>query len=288
MNNPAPPVLIGVDGGGTSCRVALIHAGNRSEAVLGSANVSTDFEGAIATICRALTQAGDIAGLTMADLSRGYAHVGLAGVMSPAIAARVAAALPIDGATVTDDRPTTIAGALGEADGSVAAIGTGSFIGRQVGGRIEGLGGWGFYIADQAAGAWLMRRSFEELMLAVDGLAPMTPFARSLLAEHGDDPGAVVQFSLTARPADYARLARGLVDAAEAGDPLAGRLMTEGADYIRRGLAHLGWHPGEPLCLTGGLGPAYARWLGLETVPAQGNALDGALQLARRKAEEPQ
>ncbi|RYH08704.1 ATPase [Tropicimonas sp. IMCC6043] len=278
-------MLIGVDGGGTSCRVALSVAGARHEAKLGSANVSTDFDGALATIGAALAEAAATAGVTMDAVAGGTAHLGLAGVMSPAIAGRVAAALPIRQAAVTDDRPTTIAGALGEADGAVAAIGTGSFIGRQAGGEITGLGGWGFYVGDQASGAWLMRRSFEELMLAVDGLVEMTGFGRMLLAEHGDDPGAVVQFSLQARPGDYARLARRLVDAAEEGDPLAAALMSEGADYIRRGLDRLGWTASEPLCLTGGLGPAYARWLGIETVPPRGTALDGALALAARLRE---
>lgn len=277
--------LIGIDGGGTSCRVALLAGGRRHEVMHGSANVSTDFDGAIDTIMAALSDVAGVAGLPLKEVTGATAHVGLAGVMSPSIAERVAAALPFAHVAVTDDRPTTIAGALGEQDGSVAAIGTGSFIGRQVDATISGLGGWGFYIGDQGAGAWLMRRSFEELMLAVDGLAEMTPFARMLLDEHDGDPGAVVQFSISARPTDYARLARRLVTAAEDGDPLAARLMAEGADYIRRGLERLGWREGERLCFTGGLGPAYARWLGLESIDPLGTALDGALTLAARLQE---
>lgn len=285
MIESSSSLLVGVDGGGTSCRAALRGQGQRFEVKLGSANVSTDFDGATETIRTALAELAAKAGLEMADIARAYAHVGLAGVMSPAIGARVAEALPIQKVVVTDDRPTTIAGALGDVDGAVAAIGTGSFIGRQAHGEISGLGGWGFYIGDQAAGAWLMRRSFEELMLAVDGLRPMTAFAQMLLDEHGGDPGAVVQFSLSAKPVDYARLARRLVEAAEAGDPLAEQLMSEGAAYIRRGLDRLGWSETEPLCLTGGLGPAYAKWLSLETVPPRGTALDGALVLAGRLQE---
>jgi glucosamine kinase len=56
----------------------------------------------------------------------------------------------------------------------VAAIGTGSFIGRQQAGRIDGVGGWGFYLGDQAAGAWLMRRCLEETLLAADALRPVS------------------------------------------------------------------------------------------------------------------
>lgn len=279
------PLLIGIDGGGSSCRATLLAGPNaRYDVVLGPANVSTDFNAALATINAALAQLADRAGLSMADLATATAHLGLAGVMSPAIAGRVAAHLPFAHSTVTDDRPTTIAGALGEADGALAAIGTGSFIGRQVAGKIHGVGGWGFYIGDQASGAWLLRRCLEEVMLCVDGFAPHTDLTRAILKEHNDDPGQIVLFSLNSQPSDYARLARDVVTAAEAGDPLGARLMQEGAAYIRRALEVVGWNPNEALCLTGGLGPAYARWLNLPTVTAKGTALDGALALAARHA----
>lgn len=283
--SPNGPYLIGVDGGGTSCRVTLLagqHA--RFDVVLGPANVSTDFDAALATINAALAQLAEQAGLGMADLSSATAHLGLAGVMNTAIAARVAAHLPFAQASVTDDRPTTIAGALGEVDGALAAIGTGSFIGRQVAGKIHGVGGWGFYIGDQASGAWLLRRCLEEVMLAVDGFGPHTDLSRAILKEHGDDPGQIVLFSLNSQPADYARLARDVVAAAEAGDPLGARLMQEGAAYIRRALDVVGWTEAEAFCLTGGLGPAYARWLNLPAISAKGTALDGALALAARAA----
>jgi glucosamine kinase len=280
------PLLIGVDGGGTSCRASLLVPARmaRHDVVLGPANVSTDFDSALATIRAALTALADRAGLTLAGIAQARAHLGLAGVMNDGIAARVADALPFHRPSVTDDRPTTIVGALGDGDGVVAAIGTGSFIGRQVAGKIRGVGGWGFYIGDQASGAWLLRRCLEEVMLSVDGLAAHTALSRTILREHGNDPGQIVQFSLTAQPSDYARLARDVVTAAEANDPLGVRLMQEGADYLRKALHVLGAQAAEPLCLTGGLGPAYARWLGVETVAAKGTALDGALLLAARSA----
>ncbi|WP_068313909.1 BadF/BadG/BcrA/BcrD ATPase family protein [Aliiruegeria sabulilitoris] len=285
MVESRPPLLIGVDGGGTSCRAALLAAGRRYDVQHGPANVSTDFRGAIATIRSALDAVAAKAGLPTEALEEGFAHIGLAGVQSPEMADKVAASLPLAHVAVTEDRQTTIAGALGDVDGAVAAIGTGSFIGCQKAGEISGLGGWGFRLGDQASGAWLMHRAYQELMLALDGLAEMTPFAQTLFDAHGREAGDVVRFSLQAQPADYARNARELVEAAQAEDPLATRLMIEGADYIRRGLDRLGWQPGEPLCLTGGLGPSYARWLGLSHVPPRGTALDGALTLAARLLE---
>ncbi len=278
------PLLIGVDGGGTSCRASLRMGpdGPRHDVRLGAANVSTDFEAALTTINAALAQLALLANVAPSAMAGACVHLGLAGVMNDAIAARVAAALPFPSATVTDDRPTTIAGALGEGDGAVAAIGTGSFVGRQVAGRISGVGGWGFYIGDQASGAWLLRRCLEQVMLAVDGFTPHTDLTRAILRDHGGDPGQIVQFSLISQPADYARFARDVVVAGDAGDPLGVQLMQDGAAYIRAALTVIGWQTGEPLCLTGGLGPAYARWLNIETIAPKGTALDGALALAAR------
>lgn len=278
--------LIGADGGGTSCRVALQvgHGGVRHEVVLGPANASTGFEAAIQTLTEALQIVAEKAGLALDDLTGATAHFGLAGVMSGAIAARVAARLPIRRLVVSDDRPTAIAGALGAADGTVAAIGTGSFVGRQVAGQVRGLGGWGFQIGDQASGAWLFRRCLEAVMLSIDGLAPATDLTRTILAAHGDDPGRIVEFSLAARPADYAALAREVVAAADAGDSLGQALMAEGVAYIRAAMMALGWQEGERLCLAGGLGDAYASRLGLPVVAPRGTALDGALLLAARRA----
>lgn len=279
-------MIIGMDGGGSGCRAALVLGAARHEVALGPANVTTGFDPALATIRAALVALAARAGVDPAALAAAPAHLGLAGVTGPALAARVAAALPLARATVTDDRPTTIAGALGAADGAVAAIGTGSFVGRQAAGAITGAGGWGFHLGDQASGAWLVRRCLEEVLLALDGLAPLTGLGRSVLKRHADDPAAIVAFSLDAVPADYAAHARAVVAAAEAGDRLGARLMAEGADYIRRALAALGWRRGEALCLAGGLGPAYARWLGLGPVTAaRGSALDGALALAARQAD---
>ncbi len=278
-------LIIGIDGGGTSCRASLVvgPGGTRHDVVLGPANVSTDFGAALRTINDAIANLCAQSGVTPDALAGASAHLGLAGVMNPGIASRVVAALPMRSAVVTDDRPTTIAGALGEADGAVAAIGTGSFIGRQANGQISGVGGWGFYIGDQASGAWLFRRCLEEVMLVVDGLAPATDLTAKILADHQGDPGQIVLFSLASQPADYARLARDVVAAAENGDPLGARLLQEGAGYIRAALRVVGWTETEPLCLTGGLGAAYARWLGIDAMPPRGTALEGALALAARQ-----
>ena len=203
--------------------------------------------------------------------------------MAERVRVAVLAALPFDRLTVTGDNVTMITGALGARDGAVAAIGTGSFVGLKRAGRVSTLGGRGFLLGDQAAGGWLGKRLLEELMLACDGLRPHSDLSRSVLARYGG-VAEVIAFAVAARPADIATLAPEVIAAASAGDPLAKSLMDEGADYIGAALRALHWREDEVLCLTGGLGPAYASVLPAAlharlTQPV-GSALDGALVLA--------
>lgn len=277
--------LIGIDGGGTGCRArAILPDGRRIDAQGGPANVSR-FDSALANL-RALL--ADLAGRAgVADWRGARAHLGLAGVVTPEIAARVAAALPLESAAVTDDQPTMIVGALGAEDGAVAAVGTGSFVGRQSDGAIRCLGGWGFVLGDQAAGAWLGRRLLEETLLAADGIAQQSELTRTILDRLGGAPG-IVAFGFRAGPDEFAELAPAITAASDADDPVAKALMAEGAAYLVRALDALGWPADEPLVLAGGLGPAYAQYLPERTraavTPARGTALDGALALAARAA----
>lgn len=272
------PAKIAMDGGGTSCRAALVLDGRRFDTAGGPANVNTDFSAAIAVMQGLLSDLAAQAELGPDDLRKMPGHFGLAGVMSPAMGRAVATALDLTQTVVTNDHPTTIVGALGDADGAVAAIGTGSFLGRQSKGQTRSIGGWGYRIGDQASGAWLGRRMLEQVLLVQDGVATAGPLSRAM-AQHDFGPGGIVGFSFRASPADFAEFAPMI---AASDDPFAIALMREGAAYIRAGITALGWQAGDALCLTGGLGPAYAPHVGVPVTPQVGTALDGALILAGR------
>lgn len=286
-----PRHILAIDGGGTSCRGRMFVAGGEAiEAVDGPANVFSDFDAALGRIGGLIGKLFDAAGLGQGAAADTAAHLGLAGVIDAAGAGAVAARLRFARSAVTSDQPTMIVGALGGRDGAVAAIGTGSFVGVQDGAGVRVLGGWGLAIGDQASGAWLGRELLKHAILVGDGIETASPIANHVLEKLGGVAG-LTRFSLTARPADYGRFAPEVVSAAENGDPLAARLMGEGAEYIARALDTLGWKAGQRLCLSGGLGPAYARWLPAAVTAGlaapDGTALDGAAILARRLAEEP-
>lgn len=289
MTDAAQGIVIAVDGGGSGCRAAVgtLAGGILGQATGGPANASTDFDSAMRNVRSAVAAACAQGGLSLDAAPIAAAHVGLAGVLGPEDATRVAQALPYAGLTVTDDRATIIAGALGEADGFVIALGTGTIIARRAGEAVTHVGGWGFQVSDQASGAWLGRQVLIETLHRVDGLAPHSGLSRAMLERFGGADG-IVQFSLAAAPADYAALAPQIVAAAAERDRLGQHLLDTGAAYLARAVAALGHDGGAPICLTGGLGPSYAAHLPaplracLQT--PQGSALDGALRLARRAA----
>ena len=60
-------LVIGVDGGGTSCRAALLRGDARFDARGGAANVTSDFDGAIRCISALLQDLATQAGLAGLD-----------------------------------------------------------------------------------------------------------------------------------------------------------------------------------------------------------------------------
>ncbi|WP_127561256.1 BadF/BadG/BcrA/BcrD ATPase family protein [Nioella ostreopsis] len=281
-------LVIGVDGGGSNCRLALDAGGRLYEVKCGSANVSTDLEGALTTLRNGLESLAQSAGMALNDLRDARAYVGLAGVVSPAIAATVAEALPFNTVLVEDDRIAAVAGALGSDDGAVIGVGTGSFLGRRVSGRIELIGGWGFILGDEASGAVLGRKLLSRALHVADGLTPVSPLTADIL-DQMNGPAGIVEFASGAKPVDFARFAPRIVTAAKEGDAVANALLQEGAAYFMSGLDRLGWQAGERLCLIGGLAQAYGAFLpdsvaGSLSAPDD-TALAGALSLARRLPE---
>jgi glucosamine kinase len=285
MTQTKSNLVIGVDGGGSNCRLALDSGDRVHEVKCGSANVSTDLDGALTTLRNGFESLAQSAGLSLGDLRGARAYLGLAGVVSPKLAAAVAKALPFDMAVVEDDRIAAVVGALGPDDGAVIGIGTGSFFGRRSCGQIDLIGGWGFILGDEASGADLGRKLLSRALHSADGLTPGSALTSEILGEL-DGAAGIVGFAATAKPADFARLAPRIVAAAKGGDPIASGLLEDGAAYIMAGLSRLGWRPGERLCPIGGLAQQYGAFLPAPVADSltapDDTALAGALTLARR------
>ncbi|WP_295510844.1 BadF/BadG/BcrA/BcrD ATPase family protein [uncultured Sulfitobacter sp.] len=291
MMDQYPPILIGVDGGGTGCRVVVGTAqdGILAEAKGGRANVSTNFDEAIAHILEATRAAVKDAGQDLEQMNHAVAHLGLAGFTGPEIGKRVTDALPFAKSIVTEDTTTTIVGAIGADDGYVVALGTGTIIARQRSAVQTCIGGWCYQVSDQASGAWLGHGALEQTLLVVDGIVPPSALSDRMLEKLGGAAG-IVQFSLKARPGDFGTLAPDVVETAAAGDAIGTMLMQRGADYLKNAIGALEYQTNDILCLSGGVGPHYAPYLPehmtANLVSAKGRAVDGAFALAMTAAVE--
>ena len=256
-------LLIGVDGGGTGCRVALgyLSTGVLCEAAGGAANVSTDLEGALQHIKDAVARAISELGLNLSVLQKVRAHVGVAGLMSQDVAQIMYDQLSYKNNVITDDRPTTVMGALDGADGLVAAIGTGTFLASRRDQDQSYIGGWGFHLADQGSGAWLARNTLSQALLCYDKVRAHTDLTRQILKQFNNNPVEISTFAAKASPAEFGSLCPMVVQAAEVGDEIAQELMNKGADYIVSGLNALDMRADEMLILTGGVGKYYTSYL---------------------------
>jgi glucosamine kinase len=288
------PYLLGVDGGGSGCRVVLADASGveLARASGAAAALSLGAECAWAAITAACHAAFDAAGLPMAALAGGGAEaagapgssgtapacvmaLGLAGVNHPQWRADfLAHAPPLLALLLDSDAYTTVLGAHGGAPGVVIALGTGS-IGAVL--RPDGVwrtvGGYGFPAGDEASGAWLGLHALQYAQYALDGRAPRDELAQALhracgLPACGEPPQAnavdtdrvrgardqLVEWMAAARQADYAQLAP--VVLAHREHPFVARCLRRAGEEIGLMISALDPRAQLPVALAGGLGAA--------------------------------
>lgn len=274
-------LYLGVDGGGTGCRAAVADEEGRvlGTGESGPANIASDPEGAEANILHAARAALAAAGLWDLGLGSLQAGLGLAGANSAGAVEALRTALPFARARIESDAVAALKGALGDDDGVVAAVGTGSIYGAQRSGIVRQIGGWGLVLGDEGSGAWIGRALCREALGAVDGFRDPTPLLEALLDEKGGSLG-IIGFSVRARPADFAALAPRVLGS---DDPAAIGIMRRAEEDVAAAVELLRGGEPLPVVFLGGLGPHYAERLSARVPAAEpkGTALDGALRLAR-------
>ena len=273
-------LFLGIDGGGTGCRAAVADAAGvvLGRGAAGPANIASDPAGAAANILKAAEEALAAAGGGQIVA----AGLGLAGANAAGAAEQLRDALPFRRVALVTDGITAVKGALGTADGVVAALGTGSVFAVQRAGVIRQIGGRGLVLGDEASGAWIGRALIAAALRAVDGFSDVTPLLSDVLEDLDGADGAVA-FSLRARPADFAALAPRVV---ESSDPAARLIMARAEADVGEAVELLRGTEELPVIFLGGLGTVFAsRMAGRFPLQAAlGTALDGALMLAREAA----
>jgi glucosamine kinase len=278
--------LIGIDGGGTSCRAAVAALDGRilGRGKAGAANILTDPETALQNITDAARNAFGDAGLDQAAIAASRAIVGVAGHNVGDAVHYVKRRLPFAQADIESDGLIALQGALGDGDGAVAILGTGTIYIARRGDEISYVGGWGFTIGDHGSGARIGHALLQETLLAYDGIHEGSRVTDAVLAEFNHDPRDIVDFARLAKPGEFGRYAPRVFDYAERGDPVAVSLLEAAAATVDEALDVVVSRGSEKLCLLGGLAPLYRRWLADRHQPrfveAQADALTGAVALA--------
>ncbi|PRB16586.1 N-acetylglucosamine kinase [Microbacterium sp. MYb62] len=281
-------ITASVDLGKSRCRVVLAGDGTRIE----RADAGAPGLAAAGGVAAAL---GSILPLLAADAPLDLIGVGAAGAwLAPEEAQELASRLAsATGArvAVASDVVTAHAGALDGAEGVLLIAGTGA---AALGIDADGarlLDGWGPELGDFGSGSWLGREALRAVLRADDGRAARTALTAAIVEPVGA-PSDIQAWLARSGPLArrLATLAPLVLDAAEAGDAVAGEIVTEGIELLA-GTAVAASARTTDVVLHGGLtGHAWFRAsltsalrnAGRRVAPAHGDAFDGALLLARR------
>lgn len=281
--------VIGIDGGGTGCRAAVATASGEilGRGRGGPANIRTDLAGARDNIVEAARLAFIDAGHDPALIASTPAVLGLAGANVGDYRQRLEAILPFRRSAVENDSLISLEGALGAHDGAIAALGTGSVYLARRQGQLRPIGGWGFQIGDLGSGARVGRDLLQETLLVYDQIHTGSPLAAIMLERFNGTPGEMVEFTTTAKPADYGAFAPLVFEHATRGDAVARRIVDRAVVDVEETLAAFDLETTERLCLLGGLAGLYApllsaRYRQIMHAPLQ-DALGGAVMMAVKR-----
>ncbi len=285
--------LLGVDGGGTGCRARLVDWSGRllGEGTGGPANLTLGVDIALEAIRTTIEAAIGAAKLDDDALARMHVGFGLAGANVPELAQGIETAdLPFASWIVASDAETACLGAFSGNDGAILILGTGSQGLAHVAEKMTTVGGWGFYLSDDASGAILGRSAIRHALRAAESLDEVSPLTDAIMAHFDHQPAKVAHWGPTAKPADYGTFVPLIVEHLNRGDTVARKLIegavAEAVVLIDR-LIDLG---AENVALMGGLAAIYRPFLPdrlvAKIVEPTGDALDGAILMARHHAEK--
>lgn len=282
------PLFLGIDGGGTKCRARVADAEGRAlgEGHAGPSNTRLGLERAFTQIVTAATEALAGAGLEKSQLAKLHAGAGLAGLTIHCNEEGTAYAHPFASLAINSDAYTACLGAFGGEDGGILVFGTGSCGCALVDEKVVTVGGWGFEIADQGSGSAVGREAVRHAVLAHEDVIPGSELSRRILSRFGGSPEGAVLWAAGAEPADYGKFARLVVELAGQGDPMACDLMRRAGKDASKLILALRRRGASRIALVGGFSAPLRPWLVDDVQPLlvdpQGDAVDGALIMARR------
>jgi glucosamine kinase len=227
------------------------------------------------------------AGLGEEDLGRIHAGFGLAGAAQESDRRwLLSQVLPFASLAVDTDAYAAWLGAFSGRDGAILIVGTGSCGLAVIGGRRINVGGWGADIGDDGSGMAIGRAAIRRSLWALEGMAPLTPFAEEVLEFFGRDPEKAVSWARQATPADYGRFAPVVFAHGTRGDTVATAIIQDAAVDVSRLVSRLVELGADQVAMFGGVWAGILPWLpteiGRHLAEPEGNAMNGGILMARR------
>ena len=300
------PLFMGIDGGGSTLRVAIVNAeletlnalraGAVNPSVIGRAEAAKRIQAGIRdALNRSALPSERIAaaGIGVAGASNLHSEDWLLEVMRPL--------LPASRLAASSDLEIALVGALAQPQGILLLAGTGSAaLGIKPDGKRLQTGGWGYLLGDEGSGFWIGARLLRHVIRLHDGGAQGEAAALSracLNALDLSEPGELIAWVYRSGMAPSLRvgsLAPFVLERAEAGDEIALDILRCAAMHLSRQVEILRSslaYAEAPIAFAGGLldkdnwlSRELARRLGLARRPvAKYPPVIGAALLAKLK-----
>ncbi|MHC9084163.1 N-acetylglucosamine kinase [Luteimonas sp. RIT-PG2_3] len=255
---------LGVDGGGTKTRFALVGADGSllAEAQLGTTyHPHAGVDGIRAILAQGVEQVLAISDATRDDIAHAFFGLPAYGEdsrIAPLLDAIPAAILGHARYACDNDMVCGWAGSLGCADGINIVAGTGSIGYGQRQQAQARAGGWGEAFSDEGSAYWIAMQGLNAYSRMSDGRLPRGPLHailnEALQLQHDLDICAHVYGTQSYARGELAQLSPLVADAATAGDAIALRIFQQAgqelaliADALR---IALDFSPGEPVPLS--------------------------------------
>lgn len=296
-NTKKPSYYIGVDGGGTKTKICVINDEGQTvgQATAGPGNIKTSAKQAWQSFEEALLQC-----LTQQQLQNSDVHVlfGCAGTESQVSVEAFKQLKPeyVSSYELLSDAYIACIGAHGGDHGAIIIVGTG-VIGYQLEqNSVTQVGGWGFPHSDEGGGAWLGLQAVRLAFKAYDGLVPSSALTEAVLRQFDDNPHALLDHIITAKPGDFGLFAPLVVTHAKDGDTHADALLRESGEHVSQIAQTLFLKQKDinqplPLTLIGGLAECVAPYVRSDIACRLNfrisDTVSGAMWLLRRKFSLP-
>ncbi len=290
--NASERYLLGIDGGGTTCRALLVSSDNRvlGRGKAGPANPLRDPARSFRSIAEASKIAFGEAGLSDSDMQRTVVGIGLAGVNVPAAYEAIRNwRHPYHSLHLTTDMQIACYGSHGSADGAVIISGTGCSGYSSISGRNRVHGGFGFPFGDKGGSAWIGLCALRAALLAHDSLGPPTLLEDSISLFYQETGIGIVERLANAQPYEFGQLAPLVFTAVANNDEVARAIVVDNADHISAMARVISRLSPVRLSFVGGLSATIEPWLATDVrellSPALHTPLEGAILYARDRIE---